>query len=725
MLRVPEAILDSIEAMYLPSMPQILLRFLHLSSDDNASMAELATLVGQDPALSARVLTVANSPALRHGAESKNLLQCLVSLGTRLARTLAACLVVQKVFSPAIDNQQYDLTGFWGHSLRVAEVARAIAAEVDYPDPEEAYLSGLLHDVGQLLLLGGMGERYGSLLVLSRDESDLQDIEEQRLGTDHAAVGAWLLDQWKLSSFMADSILFHHTPAEEIVAADTLSRIIWSAHVICYHHKQQDLAQDERTSDLATVGSMTGVDVSRIPEIYRQCSERVVSVANALGITETADAKTLPHTATIPLINLSPKQSCNDFANMQIEEAVRDMAIMQPLQRDLADLDSEAEILMSVRESARILFGLGQMAFLMIHPEKAILSGANIAGQPEQLQRLAIPLDSKHSLAANAVLENRPHSTFQQENPLVVSLVDVQISRVLGSEGLLYIPLCARRRNLGVMVYGISAAQSVRLQQRLRWITSFANMAAISIETWREIRERELNLEAALTRQFEQHARKVIHEAGNPLGIIKNYLTIVNQKLPEDNSLLQEMEILSEEIERVTQIMRQMSNLNQTLPETGAQDVNAVIESMLVLYGESLFSGRGIAIEKKLDPGLAPAVFDRDSVKQILLNLWNNAAEAMSNGGSMVISTSADVNQNGRAYVEIRVSDTGPGLPSDVMQRLFQPLDPGRRPGHSGVGLSIVAGLVERLDGRITCQSKAGLGTSYSILLPQSRKDQA
>ncbi|MBC7961377.1 MAG: HDOD domain-containing protein [Steroidobacteraceae bacterium] len=721
---MPKAILDSIEATCLPSMPQVLLRFLRLSFDENTSMAELATLVGQDPALSARILTVANSPALCRGAKTGNLLQCLVNLGIRLARTLAACLVVQKAFSAAEDSHNYDLTGFWGHSLRVAEVARAISNEVGYHDPEEVYLSGLLHDIGQLLLLGSVGESYVPMLVLCRDEYDLRDVEKQRLGTDHAAVGAWLVDQWKLSSFMSDSILFHHAPAEEIVAADALSRIVWAAHVICYRHRQPDPDLDERLPDLAAVSLMTGIDLSRISAIYTHCSERVVSVAAALGITENADAKTLPHTSTIPLVNLSPKHYYT-IADTLIEEAVRDMALMQPLQQDLASLGSEAEILLAVRESARILFGVGQLVFLLVNPEKSALSGANVSCQPELLQRLEIPLDSKHSLAATVALENRPRSTFEPEHPASISLVDVQISRVLGCEGLLYVPLHGRRRNIGVMAYGVSAAQALRLRQRLKWITSFASMAAISIENWRDMRDRELNLESTLTRQFEQHARKVIHEAGNPLSIIKNYLAVVNQKLPDDNAMIQELEILGEEIDRVSLIMRRMSNLAEALPEAGALDVNNVIENMLVLYGDSLFSSRDITIEKKLDHGLAFVNFERDSFKQILLNLWNNAAEAMSNGGSLVIATQADINQNGRTYIEVRVSDTGPGLPPDVMHSLFQPLDPNRRPGHSGVGLSVVAALVERLDGRITCQSKAGLGTSFSILLPQTRKEAA
>ena len=741
MLRVPEAILDSIEGICLPSMPQVLLRFLHLSSNDTTPMAELAALVGQDPALSARILSIANSSALQRGAESRNLHQCLACLGTRLVRTIAASLVVQRVFSPTAEHQHHDLTEFWGHSLRVAEVSRALAAEVDYPDLEEAYLTGLLHDIGQLLLIGGVGERYGAMLAVSRDESELREIEEQKLGTDHAAVGSWLLDQCNLSSFMTDAILFHHAPADKIVAADTLSRIVWSAHVICCALNGSDIVQEElmpdfaaltlsgtdvtKSPDFATIRQMTGIDEAKFSVIYRLCSEHVVMSAFALDITETVAAKNQPHMAAAPVVSQNPGQAGIDCANSQMEEAVRNMAVMQTLQQDLASLDSEADILLAVRESARILFGLRQFAFLLVHPEKPSLIGANIDCQPELLQRLEVPLDSTHSLAATVALENRAHSTFEIRHPAVLSLLDIQISRVLGCEGLLYVPLHTRKRNIGVMVCGVSAVQSARLQQRIGWMTSFASMAAISIENWRDLWDRELSLEVTLTDQFEQHARRVIHEAGNPLSIIKNYLAIMHQKLPEGNAMTQELEVLREEIDRVTQIMWRMSNLNESSPVVSVLDVNKVIEGLLALYGESLFSSKGIAIEKMLDPALLPVSIDRDSLKQILLNLWNNAADTMSEGDQLVISTYADVNQNGRDYLEIRVSDSGPGLPADVMSALFQPLDPNRRPGHSGVGLSIVAGLVERLDGSITCQSKPGLGTSYSLLFPKTRKDRA
>ena len=682
-------------------------------------MNELAALVSQDPALSARILTVANSPALLRGTSTKNITHCLVNIGTRLVRTLASCLIVQAVFSPAVNKRKYDLSGFWSHSLLVAEVAREISAAVDYPDPEEAYLSGLLHDVGQLLLLGGMEECYGRVLESSIDETDLLHAEEILLGTNHAAVGAWLTDQWKLSSFMADAILFHHKTAEEISSADRLSQIIWSSHILCDQIRFQDLAQEVATSDLQAISLMLGIDAHSTAVIYRDCAERVAVLEEALDISKASTTKTFPQATAQLLAHLHAKTAEGDPVDSCLNNAVRDMALLQPLQHGLTSLSSEAEILLGIRESAILLFGPGQIAFLLAYPDTAIMSGADISAQPEMLQRIEIPLIATQSLAADAALGGQLRSTFEAELSAPIPLIDTQITRALGSEGVVYLPLTGRTTCIGVIAFGISSANDLRLRHQQSLMMSFSQVAANSIEMWRDMQEREHSAEVVLTRHFEQQTRKVVHEAGNPLGIINNYLSIIRTKLPDTNNLHQEIDILREEIDRVTKILRQMNHLPERPTTAAILDINSLIESMLVLYGTSLFSSRGITVTKSLDPLLMPVACNRDSLKQVLVNLWNNASDAMSVGGRFTVSTQGNVNQGGRSYIEIRLDDTGPGLPADVLQRLFQPLKPERRPGHSGIGLSIVASLLQQLEGLITCRSKAGQGTSFSILLPQ------
>jgi nitrogen-specific signal transduction histidine kinase len=276
---------------------------------------------------------------------------------------------------------------------------------------------------------------------------------------------------------------------------------------------------------------------------------------------------------------------------------------------------------------------------------------------------------------------------------------------------------------MGVMVCGVSTVQHARLRKRQAWLQSFATLVAAGMETWRHARERDARAETDAAERYRLQGQKLAHEAANPLGIIRNYLTIVDLKLPESKALGQEIAILREEIDRVSNIIRQLSeDAVPPAPSGGALDVNTLLDGMRALYSESLFGARGVTLEVELaaEPALARA--DRDSVKQIVFNLWKNAAEAVPSGSRVVTSVAAQVNQNGRSYTEVRVSDSGPGLPAEVMQQLYTPLDPKRQPGRSGLGLSIVRSLVDKLDGQITCRSRAGHGTSFAVLLPESER---
>jgi len=405
------------------------------------------------------------------------------------------------------------------------------------------------------------------------------------------------------------------------------------------------------------------------------------------------------------------------------------MAAMQPLQQNFAGGDDDEGLLVAVRESARILFGVQRLALLLVQPEDGMLSGRGVVGQPAALERLEIALKAGGSLCADAALSRQPRSTFDSE--ATASPSDVQIARALSgvsaggsaSDGLLYIPMSGPEALVGVMVCGVSTVQHARLRKRQAWLQSFATLVAAALDASHDARERQRRSEAEAAARFRLHGQKLAHEAANPLGIIRNYLTIVDLKLPDSKALGQDIAVLREEIERVSTIIRQLGEEAAPAPAPGgALELNALIEGMRALYGESLFGARGVSLELQPAPGPALADASRDSVKQILFNLWKNAAEAVPEGGLVTTSVNTGVNQNGLAYVELVVSDNGPGLPADVLQSLYQPLGASRHPGRSGLGLSIVRSLVDTLQGHIRCRSRTGHGTSFAVLLPASER---
>ena len=711
---LPSPTLEALESLELPTPPGAALAFLQTLAREDASMDELAELVRREPALAARILNVANSAAFHASGELRSLKQILQVLGVRTLHSIAASIAVREAFSAPPGTRAGDFDGFWRHSLMVAELAQAVAYETGLASPEEAYLAGLLHDVGELLLLGGLRANYGKLLTdAAGAEMTLVALEQAALQTDHAAVGAWLVERWRLPSFTADALLFHHHSLEEVALADPLTRVLWAAHACdaLAAHAAPDAAGFE------SAGLLVGLPAMLLARLVGKAQADVATLASALGVKAAAGQSPLP------LWRVLPPQS-PDAPRDKLRDTVSAMASLQPLQHELAAADSEPQLLNAARESARILFGVRDVVFLLRTDAQAALSALALPGQPPQLQRLQVSLQATATGACSrAALTGRTCSTFEAGPAGPLAINDLQLARALGSEGLLCVPMAAGGVVLGVMACPVGRLQAERLEQRLALLGSFASLLAGHLQRWRTLRERDRELEAATADRLRQLERQVIHEVSNPLGIIKNYLTLVRRKLPDGVQLGEELQVLHEEIERVGRIVRQ---LGEPPPEpavgsneAGTLDLNEALQSLRALYAETLFESAGIELVLELQQPLAPTRADRDSLRQILLNLWKNAAEALPAGARMTTSTADHIHRDGRLFTQLCVADNGPGLPGDVMVSLFQPLGGTRRAGRSGLGLSIVHRLVARLGGHIACQSLPGRGTRFFILLPQ------
>ena len=192
----------------LSSLPQTLAEVLRVTRDDSSSAQDLAEVLMRDPALTTKVLRVVNSPFYGAGREITTLTQAVVILGIRAVSALA------------LSTSIYDITGrwqstvdrvrFWRHSLEVAIASRLIADAIRYPRPEEAFVSGLLHDLGLLVLEKSFSDKFDSIWKKAPSEHELVDLEENTWGTNHARIGQFLLEQWKIPSVICEAVGQHH-----------------------------------------------------------------------------------------------------------------------------------------------------------------------------------------------------------------------------------------------------------------------------------------------------------------------------------------------------------------------------------------------------------------------------------------------------------------------------------------------------------------------------------
>ncbi|MEJ2201346.1 MAG: ATP-binding protein [Desulfuromonadaceae bacterium] len=166
-------------------------------------------------------------------------------------------------------------------------------------------------------------------------------------------------------------------------------------------------------------------------------------------------------------------------------------------------------------------------------------------------------------------------------------------------------------------------------------------------------------------------------------------------------------------------LLARMRDVAPPAEEEGAiLDLNRVIEDLFRLFDKSLFQVRKITAELDLDKGIPKLSLPAGAVKQILMNLVKNAAEAMSEGGTLRVSTRDRIYKNGSQYVELQVCDNGPGLPDQILSSLFKPVASTKQ-DHAGLGLAIVKNLLDRLSAEVTCSS-ATTGTRFQMLLPRT-----
>lgn len=206
----------------------------------------------------------------------------------------------------------------------------------------------------------------------------------------------------------------------------------------------------------------------------------------------------------------------------------------------------------------------------------------------------------------------------------------------------------------------------------------------------------------------------IAHEINNPLFGIKNVLERLREKgnLSEDNREFADLAV--QECDRIRDLIKDLQNFNR--PTSGVMtpvNLHKTIDDILLLSKKSMESSR-ISIKKLYAPNLGDILAIADQIKQVLLNLINNAIEAMPNGGQLTIITT----KMGRNAV-ISIEDSGIGIAPGDISHIFEPFFT-TKPAvkGTGLGLSVTYGIIKRHGGDIQVQSSQGKGTTFTLTLP-------
>lgn len=736
-----ESVVKKTEIVSLVSLPGIIDQALKASRPYDAR--RVTQWLALDPSLALRVLdATAGGAAVHGGHRNDSMEQRANALGPELIRAVLVSAAQGSVAPRRNPLSDRELSGFWSHSVRCAFLARALAEACSCANVEEAYLAGLLHDVGSLMLLTSVPDTYRSLAG-EKAFADTEGLPEHagRLGTIHAEVGAALLQELRLPSFFCDAVLLHHAPNVELEGTHPLVRVLRSAEALSRppaSAAKQDLVADLLGTSAASVSGAVEKAARQFDRVLQTLGlaqaapplpkrdEDAASVVGARVLTETVVGRVLGEADWLeaPGAPPSPHSPPPGGEGLGVTASILEQILEETVRLETALLVKDASDLPAglagVLPLVTAVAGLKRCVLFLPGGDDNVWPGWMIDSEGAERFEPGLSLGVTHSLVARAARDGMTSASYEVGRVRRLVGLDLEIARALGAEAVAAVPLKRDGRECrGVLVFGTSGARASHFDRKLPFLKELAASVAAALSRGDTRSPGEVRDDSA--QALRDATRNLVHEARNPLSVLKAYLEIARKRVDAGEDFGKELEIASQEIDRVARLLERIGRPEEQLaPEPGRVNVNRIINELLLVYEAPLFGSKGISVELDLDDNMQQIAADSRMLKQVLLNLLKNASEAMSAGDRLRVSTADFVNYEGAIMVEISVKDSGPGMTPEKITTLFSPQPVSAAAPERGFGLANSLRLVKIMAGHLLCHSRAGAGTTFRILIPRN-----
>lgn len=702
MKKPPKIIKRINSAIPLPSLPQVFFKLVGVCKDASSTEKDIAGMAALDPSISLRLLRLVNTNTLE---------KAVAALGPNSIKNIAVTASLRRATNPLLKNSSFNFNQFWFHSVQCGITARTLAQEVHYDYPEDAYLAGLLHDIGKLVLWANFNRGYVPIIEGARITEEVLIAEKKKIGATHCEIGWSLINSLGLRSFVADAILYHHWPAKEIANAFPLVKIVYAANTVWGR-------ETEMSAYLSALEKLDlGLDHAQIEDITRQAKSDIDTVIRSLDLTP-SDISGPPEIETVK----------SEFPSKEMSLEIREMSMIHGAASNLISATGRDAIQKELLFMLQIHFEIRRALFFYYDTANNVLLANPTTGTAldHAVAGVQLPVREDGSFPSLALLNEEIVDSFGYLTDQLLTIADEQLIRILNTEGILCIPLISRQKHIGVIVAGLDESQFPQLSEQLALLDKFADHAALFLGEYSPGGTSSIDRDKSIDRIEAESVRKIIHEVKNPLGIIKNYLKILGSRLDENSTAVNDITVIGEEIERVSRIIGQLSKPGrQTDRDLEGVDINDVIRNLSTMFKKSELEPSNINLHQKLDPSLPLFPGNRNSLIQVFINLLKNSVEAMPQGGNVFIETvyERQMDEDAAGNIVITIRDDGPGIPAHIMERLFEPGTSSKGPENFGLGLSISRDIINNYNGRITCKSRKGEGTILRISLPVSDYD--
>ena len=759
-----ESALKVVDVDSLPTLPAVAIEAIRLMEGEPSNFESIADLLKNDQVLAGRILRYANSAFVGARRKVTSITQAIAVLGFRSVRSTILSVAIFDSFSSKFKREKEGLVNFWLHAIGVATTAEILAKKMGFPDPDEAYVAGLVHDLGKFIAYVNQPEKFEQVC----QELELQggdahkglplEVERSVLGVNHCELGRMIAEQWDFPDDLLRVMWLHHQPVFEAIVPDNdhLPELVRFADLLCVTHKVGSsyfLAKDPYWQEhfhfaLENMVLHNRFSAPDIDAIMGDVHARIEEVAKILGFWDEEVYRRLVSSANISLGSMSIKAEQNV---VELAETNRVLRATCDLSRDLHAGLPLTEAGRVVLNAARKAFNVNRCLCLIRNEEEQTFVGQLL--NDGEFHEVSIPthlgaLEKYFGRAGVSDIEAEALQRLQRTALDLAKGAELQsgaLQMAAGSQFLATFFLADSRSRksgnqiLGELIVDFQDAVDLRyegVEVLARNFESLALAASSGIE--RLLLARDLTSQAQYmadaSRKMEEHQRQLFHshrlatvgrlaagaahEINNPLTIISLNTQILSRSIQQlDNAaeIRERLRVITDQEERISKIIQELMGFARPAqPKFCQAKVHAIVAKVLGVIGDRVSMAK-VKVDNRISSDLPLVMVDPLQIEQVFMNLLINANHAMPLGGSITLE--AEELRNG--MIEVRVTDTGEGIDPKNLGKIFDPFFTTKKEGEgTGLGLAVCNSIVEHNGGAMRVTSKPGHGTTFYVTMP-------
>lgn len=727
----------------LPTLPAVAARLLQITVRNDTQAHEVVQLIESDPALASRIITMSTRAGTGIKKQSASLSKAVVLLGFDAVRNAVLSIKVFEALGGPQHKPEsdFDRTAFWKHSLAVACAAKLLIPHIDRRvDPEEAFLCGLLHDMGKVALDACLPKSFARVVQLTdSSRGNIAEIEQKILGIDHTVVGKRLAEKWDLPESIKETVWLHHHYAQAIPDAVKHRSIVQAVHIADILAREQRIGYSGNhyiANSAVSVAAEFGCAPEHIDQIARSLREQISDRGTLLGLDE-MNPDQLYHEALgdanreLGDLNLRLQQQ-----NRVLTQRSLYFELLNELGDNLTANQSVVDVCRLIADLWQQKMKLGHSAVYAVESDELIIEGAvklkgdadptvflvdqsddpDIVEHPEQQRRFnsgfdVFPAGESHNWF------------FEQVAPMFDIANTVMIPLRRGNElvgGMLWEQQDAIRHYQGqrtqLEAFAAAAALAIRQAQRHQEQLRLSEQLAQSNQLLHEA-QKEIVQKRSLAAVGEM-ACGAAHEVNNPLAVIvgRSQLLASSENDPQRKEILETISQCGQEVAKIVTEMLEFAK--PTMPQPTNVSVEELIRSAVEKLTESAEKDN-VQFQIELNDFIPDVFVDDEQMTSALQELLANAVESyQGQGGAVWIK--GHYNDLDKDLI-IEIVDRGCGMVETTVQKAFDPFFSQRPAGRGrGLGLSRSNRYIEENRGRLLLSSEPGQGSIARLRLPVS-----